>query len=137
MHVFRRKMRKNVQILVEVTGLEPTTSWSRTKRATKLRYTSKKYGDDGGDKAAIVSLFIICISARNVKRIYRKRSKFYCAGVGASFCGILNDTLFTAYVPPHFSHRATVTQSSCIKPRLPSSANISPDEHSSHLFLYT
>ena len=26
--------------LVEVTGLEPTTSWSRTKRATKLRYTS-------------------------------------------------------------------------------------------------
>ena len=40
MHVFRRKMRKNVQILVEVTGLEPTTSWSRTKRATKLRYTS-------------------------------------------------------------------------------------------------
>ncbi len=27
-------------LLVEVTGLEPTTSWSRTKRATKLRYTS-------------------------------------------------------------------------------------------------
>ena len=27
-------------ILVEVTGFEPTTSWSRTKRATKLRYTS-------------------------------------------------------------------------------------------------
>ena len=26
--------------LVEATGLEPTTSWSRTKRATKLRYTS-------------------------------------------------------------------------------------------------
>ena len=26
--------------VVEVTGLEPTTSWSRTKRATKLRYTS-------------------------------------------------------------------------------------------------
>ena len=26
--------------LVEVTGLEPTTSWSLTKRATKLRYTS-------------------------------------------------------------------------------------------------
>ena len=25
---------------VEVTGLEPTTSRSRTKRATKLRYTS-------------------------------------------------------------------------------------------------
>ena len=28
--------------MVEVTGLEPTTSWSRTKRATKLRYTSKR-----------------------------------------------------------------------------------------------
>ncbi len=27
-------------LLVEVTGLEPTASWSRTKRATKLRYTS-------------------------------------------------------------------------------------------------
>ncbi len=28
--------------MVEVTGLEPTTSWSLTKRATKLRYTSLK-----------------------------------------------------------------------------------------------
>ena len=27
--------------LVEVTRFELTTSWSRTKRATKLRYTSK------------------------------------------------------------------------------------------------
>jgi hypothetical protein len=26
--------------MVEVTGFEPTTFWSRTKRATKLRYTS-------------------------------------------------------------------------------------------------
>ena len=26
--------------LVEVTGLEPTTFWSLTRRATKLRYTS-------------------------------------------------------------------------------------------------
>ena len=29
-----------VFILVEVTGFEPATFWSRTKRATKLRYTS-------------------------------------------------------------------------------------------------
>ncbi len=29
--------------MVEVTGLEPTTSWSLTKRATKLRYTSSLY----------------------------------------------------------------------------------------------
>ena len=27
-------------ILVEATGLEPTTFWSLTKRATKLRYAS-------------------------------------------------------------------------------------------------
>ena len=32
--------KRAVNPLVEVTGLEPTTSWSRTKRATKLRYTS-------------------------------------------------------------------------------------------------
>ena len=31
----------NALFVVEVTGLEPTTSWSLTKRATKLRYTSK------------------------------------------------------------------------------------------------
>ena len=29
--------------VVEETGFEPTTSWSRTKRATKLRYSSKKF----------------------------------------------------------------------------------------------
>ncbi len=28
------------RFLVEVTGLEPTTFWSLTRRATKLRYTS-------------------------------------------------------------------------------------------------
>ncbi len=30
----------SVPFLVEATGFEPTTSWSRTKRATKLRYAS-------------------------------------------------------------------------------------------------
>jgi hypothetical protein len=34
-------------ILVEVTGFEPATFWSRTKRATKLRYTSKNGADEG------------------------------------------------------------------------------------------
>lgn len=29
-------------LMVEVTGFEPTTSWSRTMRATKLRYTSAR-----------------------------------------------------------------------------------------------
>jgi hypothetical protein len=28
--------------MVGVTGFEPATSWSRTKRATKLRYTPKR-----------------------------------------------------------------------------------------------
>ena len=28
-------------LVVEVTGFEPAAFWSRTKRATKLRYTSK------------------------------------------------------------------------------------------------
>ena len=30
----------NRRFVVEVTGFEPATFWSRTKRATKLRYTS-------------------------------------------------------------------------------------------------
>ena len=29
--------------MVEVTGLEPTTFWSLTRRATKLRYTSESF----------------------------------------------------------------------------------------------
>lgn len=29
-----------LSLVVEVTGLEPTTFWSLTRRATKLRYTS-------------------------------------------------------------------------------------------------
>ena len=33
--------------MVEVTGFEPATFWSRTKRATKLRYTSKKRANRG------------------------------------------------------------------------------------------
>ena len=33
--------------MVEVTGFEPATFWSRTKRATKLRYTSI-YGANEG-----------------------------------------------------------------------------------------
>ena len=38
---FRTEMGAILDILVEVTGFEPATFWSRTKRATKLRYTSK------------------------------------------------------------------------------------------------
>ena len=39
-----------LDILVEVTGFEPATFWSRTKRATKLRYTSIKNGADKGTR---------------------------------------------------------------------------------------
>ena len=39
MHFFLHKC----LILVEATGLEPTTFWSLTKRATKLRYASICY----------------------------------------------------------------------------------------------
>ena len=33
--------------VVEVTGFEPATFWSRTKRATKLRYTSIRGANEG------------------------------------------------------------------------------------------
>ena len=36
-------------LVVEVTGFEPATFWSRTKRATKLRYTSN-YGANEGTR---------------------------------------------------------------------------------------
>ena len=35
-----RRQKCHLGVLVEATGFEPTTSWSRTKRATKLRYAS-------------------------------------------------------------------------------------------------
>ena len=44
---FRTEMGAFSDILVEVTGFEPATFWSRTKRATKLRYTSKKRANRG------------------------------------------------------------------------------------------
>lgn len=37
----RRKQCEACGDVVEVTGFEPAAFWSRTKRATKLRYTSK------------------------------------------------------------------------------------------------
>ena len=47
---FRNEMGAFLDILVEVTGFEPATFWSRTKRATKLRYTSIKNGADKGTR---------------------------------------------------------------------------------------
>ena len=46
----RTEMGAILDILVEVTGFEPATFWSRTKRATKLRYTSIKNGADKGTR---------------------------------------------------------------------------------------
>jgi hypothetical protein len=42
----RRTWRRLSFLLVGVTGFEPTTSWSRTKRSTKLSYTPKASGED-------------------------------------------------------------------------------------------
>ena len=39
-NAYKKKTPCKGRILVEVAGFEPTTFWSRTKRATKLRYTS-------------------------------------------------------------------------------------------------
>ena len=52
--------------LVEATGFEPTTSWSRTKRATKLRYASTAlyYNKGGGVLQAIL-------------RVFQKRAHFF------------------------------------------------------------
>ena len=36
----KKKLLISQELVVEVTGFEPATFWSRTKRATKLRYTS-------------------------------------------------------------------------------------------------
>ena len=54
--------------MVEVTGLEPTTSWSRTKRATKLRYTSLNSARLWAHIACRVNLYIIFFRKKNVKR---------------------------------------------------------------------
>ena len=41
-YILATKKRPNLgRFMVEVTGFEPAAFWSRTKRATKLRYTSK------------------------------------------------------------------------------------------------
>ncbi len=50
--------------LVEATGLEPTTSWSLTKRATKLRYAS-------------ISFNIISLILWKVKHFFIKTQKKY------------------------------------------------------------
>ena len=57
----------NALFLVEATGLEPTTSWSLTKRATKLRYASMR-------SLIQTTLTIIALFTYYVKRF----SLFFC-----------------------------------------------------------
>ena len=59
--------------LVEVTGLEPTTSWSLTKRATKLRYTSMK------------SISYYINNSRRVKRFFTPACKKFAQITKISF----------------------------------------------------
>lgn len=42
----KKQSNQALLFLVEVTGLEPTTFWSLTRRATKLRYTSVLVNSD-------------------------------------------------------------------------------------------
>ena len=64
---------KSVVLLVEVTGFEPATFWSRTKRATKLRYTSMTGANEGTRTPGLLitnqllyQLSYIGMSARNI-----------------------------------------------------------------------
>jgi hypothetical protein len=46
----------DAESMVGVTGFEPATSWSRTKRATKLRYTPKTDPAEAGPSSQMVGL---------------------------------------------------------------------------------
>ena len=50
----RRPAKADLRFLVEATGFEPTTFWSLTKRATKLRYASMK------STSLLYRLFAVC-----------------------------------------------------------------------------
>ena len=50
-HKNKRTSKEVLLFLVEATGLEPTASWSRTKRSTKLSHASKlpRYYSEHGE----------------------------------------------------------------------------------------
>ena len=85
-------------MLVEVTGFEPATFWSRTKRATKLRYTSEKQktGANKGTRTLDLrftkpllyqlsyigaSAFVIITNPFGFVQPFRKKDGFLLAGV--------------------------------------------------------
>ena len=62
--------------MVEVAGFEPTTFWSRTKRATKLRYTSTGDGADKGTRTLdllITNQPLYQLSYIGIPAVYRQR----------------------------------------------------------------
>ena len=71
-------------LLVEATGFEPTTSWSLTKRATKLRYASN---DGYYIKPGVLWQAILSRCSKNPARwsggVISKRSE---TGLYAGFC---------------------------------------------------
>ena len=67
--------RKPLLDLVEVTGFEPATFWSRTKRATKLRYTSI-YGANEGTRTPdllITNRLLYQLSHIGITRLHCRR----------------------------------------------------------------
>ena len=56
-----------IKKVVEVTGFEPATFWSRTKRATKLRYTSIKNGANKGTRTLDLRFTKACLDNKNVE----------------------------------------------------------------------
>ena len=66
-------------ILVEVTGFEPATFWSRTKRATKLRYTPENNGANEGARTLdlqFTKLLLCQLSYIGLKTILHLRKAF-------------------------------------------------------------
>ena len=69
---------------VEVAGFEPAAFWSRTKRATKLRYTSKA----GADKGTRTPDLLITNQPLYQLSYIGKSSKWYYS-IGPLICPVL------------------------------------------------
>ena len=65
--------------MVGVTGFEPATFWSRTKRATKLRYTPENNGANEGARTLdlqFTKLLLCQLSYIGLKTILHLRKAF-------------------------------------------------------------
>ena len=93
---YQKVMLKNPDLLsqirilvVEVTGFEPATFWSRTKRATKLRYTSTGKEKAGANKGT-----------RTLDLRFTKPLLYQLSYIGASAFDIIpNGKLFVQHFP--------------------------------------